>query len=117
MLANTHSIFNILNALIWLPFANVIVAIVNYIVPLKEDESSKDSLSYLDNRMLQTPSVAVEQFKNEVTRMLKICSDMVYETKVAFLEHDKELIESVRKKEAIVNKLEEELLVFLTQIP
>ncbi len=117
MLANTHSVFNILNALIWLPFVNVIVTIVNYIVPAKEDENTEHGLTYLDNRMLQTPSVAVEQFKNEVTRMFEICLDMVYEAKVAFLEYDDKLIKEVRKKEEIVNELEEELLVFLTQIP
>lgn len=116
MIANTHSAFNIINAIIWLPFVGFIVKIVNYIVP-GEDNDIKRGLSYLDERMLETPSVAVEQLKREVARMLEISTDMVRDAKEAFLNEDKDLIDAVRKKEEIINELEEELLVFLTKIP
>jgi len=116
MIANTHSAFNIINAIVWLPFVPVIVKIVNYLVP-GEEETMKRGLSYLDERMIETPSVAVEQLKNEVIRMFEISSDMVSDAKLAFLEQDKELIKSIQKKEEIINELEEELLVFLTKIP
>ncbi len=116
MIANTHSAFNIINALIWLPFVPFIVKLVNYIVP-GEDEDIKRGLSYLDERMLETPSVAAQQLKHEVARMLEISSDMVSDAKEAFRTENKDLIKSIQKKEEIINELEEELLVFLTKIP
>ncbi len=117
MIANTHSAFNILNMLIWLPFVPVIVKTVNYLVPRSKEEEQSQGLSYLDERMFQTPSVAAEQLKNEVTRMLEVAHDMVKDAKQAFCDEDEDLIKSIAKKEKVLNRLEEELLIFLTKMP
>lgn len=116
LVANTHTIFNILNTLLWLPFVGFMVRAVKYIVP-GEDMSLKRGLSYLDERMLETPSVAVNQLSNEVIRMFEISRDMVKDTADSFLTKDHELAKVVKSKEEVINELEEELLVFLTRIP
>ncbi len=116
LVANTHTIFNIINTLIWLPFVGLIVTLVNRLIP-GDDVSLKRGLSYLDDRMLETPSLAAEQLKHEVARMLEISTDMVEDVRQAFLDNDLELVKSIQKKEEILNELEEELLVFLTKIP
>ncbi|MCK8816247.1 Na/Pi cotransporter family protein [Natroniella sulfidigena] len=116
LVANAHTIFNILNTLLWLPFVGFMVRAVKYIVP-GEDMSLKRGLSYLDERMLETPSVAVNQLSNEVIRMFEIARDMVNDSADAFLTKDIELAKAVKCKEDIINELEEELLIFLTRIP
>jgi len=116
ILANTHSAFNILNALIWLPFIGVIVKIVNLIVPGEEEEIGR-GLTHLDERMLETPSLAVEQAEHEVLRMFNLAREMLEDTMEAFENQDIELIKVVHNKEDIINELEEKILVFLTKIP
>ncbi|MGM0409903.1 MAG: Na/Pi cotransporter family protein [Bacillota bacterium] len=116
LIANTHTMFNIVNTIVWIPFVGFIAKLVTYIIPGDDDEL-KRGLCYLDERMLETPSVVMEQVNNEVVRMHEIAKDMVYEASEAFMNDDEELAKSVIKKEEIVNEVEEELMEFLTKIP
>lgn len=116
LLANTHTVFNLLNTLVWLPFIGVMVKIVNRVVP-GEDVVIKRGLSFLDERMLETPSFAIDQLKAEVIRMYEIAVDMVRESTQLFLDYDQEVVKSVEQKEDIVNELEEELVTFMTKFP
>ncbi|MGM0502209.1 MAG: Na/Pi cotransporter family protein [Bacillota bacterium] len=116
LLANTHTFFNVLNTLIWLPFVGLIVYIVKKIIP-GEDERIVRGLSHLDQRMLETPTVAVNQLNNEINRMFKIVQQMVDDVNYLILENDLKSIEEIQEKEEIIDELEEELLVFMTKIP
>ena len=116
MLANTHTIFNVTNTLIWLPFVGFMVKIVNRIIP-GEEMSIERGLVHLDERMLSTPQAALSQVNMEVTRMHSLVQEMVLESKEAVLNKDTEMIKKIKHKEEIINEIEEELLVFLTDIP
>jgi len=116
LLANTHTLFNIVNTLIWLPFIGFMVKFVNKIIP-GQDDSIKRGLYYIDDRMLKTPTLAIEQVRNEIVRMFEIAQSMVCESNNAFLKQDIDFPESIKKKEDIVNEIEEDLLQFLTKIP
>ena len=116
LLANTHTFFNVLNTLIWLPFVGLLVVIVKKLVP-GEDQRIERGLSYLDQRMLETPSVAVNQLNNEVNRMFGIAYKMVDDINEFVLEHNTKALQEVQEKEEILDELEEELLVFMTKIP
>ena len=67
-IANAHTIFNIVNTLLLLPFSKYIIAIVNKLVP-GEDEVEKVGPKFLDNRLLETPVIAVGQVLKETIRM------------------------------------------------
>ncbi|SDL05666.1 phosphate:Na+ symporter [Halarsenatibacter silvermanii] len=112
MLANTHTLFNIVNALLWLPFMGVLKRGVMAVIP-GEDMTIKRGLTYVDMRMTETPGVAMDQVDQEVVRMLEISQDMVDEAMEALIEGDRELADRVIEKEEIVNEIEEDLLEFL----
>jgi len=112
MLANTHTLFNIVNALIWMPFMGVLERGVKRIIP-GEDMTIKRGLTFIDERMSGTPGMAMDQVKQEVLRMQDISKDMVEEAMEALIEGDSDLAEDVIKKEEIINEIEEDLLHFL----
>ncbi len=116
LLANTHTFFNVINALVWLPFVGFMVKLVTRMVP-GEETIIERGLSYLDERMLKTPGLAIDQLKKEVIRMYEITVDMVRESAQAFMDSDAKLAKSVGEKEVIVNEIEEELVTFLTKFP
>lgn len=116
LLANTHTLFNITNTLVWIPFVGLMAKMVTRLIP-GDDDTIKRGLRYLDERMLETPSVVMEQVNNEVVRMHEIARDMVYESSESFMSDDEELANAVITKEEIVNEIEEELIEFLTDIP
>ncbi|HKL76021.1 MAG TPA: Na/Pi cotransporter family protein [Halanaerobiales bacterium] len=115
LIANTHTLFNVLNTLVWIPFVGLMANIVTRVIP-GEDSTIKRGLYYLDERMIETPGVIMEQVNNEVIRMHEITKDMVDEATEGFINKDEELANSVIEKEEIVNEIEEELMEFLTKI-
>ncbi|NLM97767.1 MAG: Na/Pi cotransporter family protein [Halanaerobiaceae bacterium] len=116
LLANAHTMFNVINTIIWIPFVNFLVWLVGKIVPGK-DIVIERGLKYLDERMLETPSFAINQLKAEVLRMYDIAVEMFEETVKAFRKYDLELVKYVENKEDIINELEEELVKFITKFP
>ncbi len=116
MLANTHTFFNVLNALLWLPFVGFMVSIVRRLLP-GDEGVIKRGLNYLDERMLETPALAISQLKAEVLRMYEISREMVKETVRAFMNDDMEVVKYIEQKEEVINELEEELVHFLTKFP
>lgn len=116
MLANTHTLFNVVNTLVWIPFVGFLVTLVRKMVP-GEQIIIKRGLTYLDERMLETPGFAISQLKKEVLRMYDIAAEMMAETENTFKEYDPELVRAVEDKEEIINELEEELVKFITRFP
>ena len=59
-LANAHTLFNLLNTIILLPFANFLVILSTKVIKIKEYEKTEPiGIKYLDERMLETPSIAI----------------------------------------------------------
>ena len=66
--ANTHTIFNVVNCLLFMPLAGLMVVIVTKLVK-GEVEVIEHQTMHLDERMLVTPEIAIGQAKNEIIRM------------------------------------------------
>ncbi len=65
--ANAHTIFNVLNTLVFLPF---IPMYAKFIARLVSGQTvDKREAVYLDNRLLSTPAVALDQSVKELARM------------------------------------------------
>ncbi len=116
-LANAHTIFNVVNTLMLLPFAKILVNMVQKILPYDEEEE-KDvvGIKYIDDRILETPSIAVGQVMKEVLHMGNI-TKVSYEKAVeAFLENSEKKIREVFKLEKIINKMERDISSYLLKI-
>lgn len=116
MLANTHTVFNVLNTLIWFPFIGLFEKLLYKVLP-GEDLTLKRGLTYVDERMTSTPGLALEQVKKEIMRMYGITREMVNESVGTLRTADTKIAEQVIKKEDIINEIEEDLLHFLTALP
>ncbi len=66
-IANFHSLFNFTCTLLFLPFTKLLVRLACLSVP--EGEQKEDSLSKLEPRFLQTPSLALEQAQRCIADM------------------------------------------------
>ncbi len=75
-IAATHSIFNIVNVLLFIPFVGMLVRVLEQIVPSRETKEKK-RLTGLDMRMLENPVLAIEQSKKEIERMGESCENML----------------------------------------
>ncbi len=115
-IANAHTFFNITNVCIQIWFIGILVKIVNKLVPGEDEKSSTLVLEYLDNRLLETPSIAVGQVIKEVTRMGKLASVNLSHSMEAFLNSDEKMMNSVIENEVTINYLEREITSYLVAL-
>lgn len=73
-LAMFHTIFNVVTVIIVLPLTNALVKLVCRMVPDRAEEQHDDKprLFFVDDNMLKTPPVAVQQTKREIVNMAQI---------------------------------------------
>lgn len=73
-LAMFHTIFNVTTVIIVLPLTNLLVKLVTKIIPDKKEkpENNAPRFYFVDERLLITPPIAVQQVKNEILNMAQI---------------------------------------------
>ncbi|MCY6354684.1 Na/Pi cotransporter family protein [Clostridium sp. ZS2-4] len=114
-IANAHTIFNIANTIIMVPFINYLVLLVNKVIP-GEDEIEGFGTKYIDERLLETPIIAVGQATQEIVRMSKKAKENLLIAMEAFETDNEELIKKVYENEKLINLLEHEITIFLVKL-
>ncbi|MCA9142591.1 MAG: Na/Pi cotransporter family protein [Planctomycetales bacterium] len=116
-IAATHSVFNIVNTILFLPFAPMLIRLLNRIVPSKSFKE-KPHLTDLDIRMVETPSLAIEQSRKEIVKMGDSCAKML-----AWLgelsqqdEPNKQLADRLKQREQVLDSMQDEIAVFVTNL-
>ncbi len=121
-IANAHTIFNIANTLILLPFGALLARLVEYILPDRAAEESEVPVGrrwtemHLYPDLLAVPSMALEQTRGEIRRMAGVVRSMVEDIMGAFVSGDMETAGKVTKREEEVDYLGEQINDFLVSI-
>ncbi len=114
-IANTHSLFNIINVLIFLPLVGLLAKLTTLLIRGKEEEM-EFHLKYIDNRVLNTPPIALGQARAETKRMAQIAKEMLDETSLFLQDQDEKRIAPLEKKEEMVDLLQKEITDFLVAL-
>lgn len=114
-IANAHTFFNIVNTAIQLPFASLLVKAAEAIVP-GTDEREKPASIFLDERIIETPSIALGQSHKEIIRMGELVSENLSNARIALLNDKYEIVEGVLKREQLINKIEKEITEYLVRL-
>ena len=113
-LAIFHIIYNVIFMLAALPFIGPLEKIANKLIKDKEEEKMKASLKYIDNHLLDTPTVAMMQVKREIINMMHLSYDNLRlgYRRILYQDNsqDKELIETEDKIDYINNAITQFLI-------
>ncbi|MEG1310712.1 MAG: Na/Pi cotransporter family protein [Romboutsia sp.] len=117
-IANAHTLFNILNVLILLPFAKIIVNIAMKLVPEKDSEEDDDAkaIKYIDDRMIETPSIALANTIKETLRMGEKAKESLNSAMEGLLEKSNEKVERSFRREKLINELQKTILSYLLKL-
>ncbi|WFD09584.1 Na/Pi cotransporter family protein [Tepidibacter hydrothermalis] len=115
-IANAHTLFNIINVVIQFPFAMFIVKIAMTIIPEKEDEKEYRLTKYIDDRILETPSIALSNSVRETLRMGKKARKSLESSMNAFLNKSKKDADVTFEKERKINDLQKILTEYLMKL-
>ena len=116
-IANAHTLFNVVNVIVLLPFSKYIVKLVLRLIPVTEDEKEETSdVKYIDDRMIQTPGIAVGNAFLEIKEMANYAVDSVKYATEGILNYSEEEIDKTFAMEKKVNQIQRRLLDFLVKL-
>ncbi len=117
-IADFHTVFNLLNALVLLPFNKLLVRMAYIFVPEKSDTDNTPH-NLLEERLLQTPSVAIGQCVRMLIFLMKTALDN-YRNSTGMIfdngRHISDKLERVSETEEIIDKGESELTQYLVRV-
>ncbi|SDK04400.1 Na/Pi cotransporter family protein [Natronincola ferrireducens] len=113
-IANAHTFFNITTTLMLLPFSGILVKMAKKIVP--GEEETTHGVKYIDNRILNTPSIATASAIRETLHMGKVARESFKNAFDGFVNNDQNKIDESFKLEKVVNELEREMSAYLVSL-
>lgn len=114
-----HLVFNVASAIIMLPFVKQIVWIAEKLIKDKKSDITVEKLQFLDERILNSPSLAISQILKEISAMAHLAetnldlamSDVINKTDANF-----SLIEKNEKQINFLNKAITNYLVKISSL-
>jgi phosphate:Na+ symporter len=76
-------------------------------------DSAQPCASYLDLRIINTPTIAIEQARKEIVRMMHVASLMYADIREILFEFDSRRAETIRQHEKVLDSLNHEITAYL----
>lgn len=119
-LAGFHSLFNIINTIIFFPFAGVLVALASRLV--KSDRGKEPEaihLKYISTSLVSTPAININRASLEIRHMSELVLEMFDMVMDVFRNPSDRLgaaVEEVGRMENAVDRLEKDISDFLVRV-
>lgn len=112
-IAVVHSIFNIVTTVVLFPFSKQLEKLA---VKTVKDKNEKTEETFIDDRLLGTPALAVSECRNYTVEMGKKAIETLLDSVSLVSEFDSKLAESVVENEGILDNYEDKLGTFLVKV-
>jgi len=112
-IAVAHSTFNLFNTIVFLPLIGGLAGIVMKILPVTEDELTQKPVA-LENHLLNTPVIALEQTKREISRMARTAKKALRCSINGIIEDNRKELGAVREMEDFIDVFQLEITSYLS---
>ena len=113
-IAVVHTVFKLLALALLMPFGKQLEKL-SYII-IKKDESEIEKTELLDERLLTTPSVAIERCRNVTCEMAKLSVEILHDSLENLFVCDEKVGDKIRKGEDKADKYEDALGTYLVKL-
>ncbi|MDR2940961.1 MAG: Na/Pi cotransporter family protein [Clostridiales bacterium] len=113
-----HTLFNVTNTILLYPFSNNLISIVEKINKEKPAKKfvTNINLTHLDDRVLNTPSLAIQSCVKEITNLGTYVLESLELSKDAMIDKDKDKKDLIYTREKMIDSLEQEIVMYLVKI-
>jgi len=117
-IANANTAFKGFNVLMFIPFIFYIARFVTWLIPDKAIVKKEIiRTKYLDNILLNTPTMALESVRLELGHIGGIVAAMLNDIKPAFQQKNRTYLENIINRDDQVDVLHKKILEYLGKIP
>ncbi len=110
-IALVHTIFNVVTTILLLPFSKMLEKIANFTV--KDDGESEVKYSFIDKRLLSTPSVALSECTDRTVKMANIAKTTLNDAIDLLHNYSAKKDEEIRQSENDIDTYEDKLGTYL----
>ncbi len=114
-IAAAHTAFNVTAALVVLPFVGLLASLVTRILPGKGEEVSLQPV-ILEEHLLSTPSLAMQQIRSEILRMLRAAQRATKLAVTAVIRDKPQLAKQVAEKEQATDEFQTSITRYLVAL-
>ncbi len=114
-IAVSHSMFNVINAMIFLPLIGFLEKMSIRLVPKPKDDI-EEGPQYLEKHLLETPSLAMQQARNEIIYMLHTATKAVTTAVTSFLEGNLKILKKAEIYERTTDNLQSSITQYLIDL-
>lgn len=120
-MAAFHTLFNVINSAIFLPFVGFLASAASWLVPEKKDTHADQvfHLKYIASPILSTPAININQARMETRHMISITLTMFDKVMDLFSKPSEklgEVVEEIQKLENNIDILEKEISEYLVRV-
>ncbi len=115
-IANAHTIFNLANVVIQFPFAFILIKIAMWIIPETEEKVEEKLTRFIDDRILETPTIAMKSVINEALNMGNIANESLTYAMSGLFENQPAHAQQTFILEKKVNTLERLITEYLVKL-
>ncbi|WP_322990810.1 Na/Pi cotransporter family protein [Hoeflea sp.] len=116
IVANFHTAFNLLLALVFMPFLVPFSAVLRCCLPRKINPADPAQPLYLDPAATETPVVAIGAAAREVLRLVDVLGEMISGAKLSITSSDRKALSALRRKDNVLDSLNTAVKTYLTSI-
>jgi len=117
-IANAHTLFNVINAILFLFILPYLVKVAILLTPRGKKEEIEEiyHIKYLDRRYLDSPEVALVQTKQEIIRMAEEAQTMFDEVTRGLKIRNSKKLAKLKDREDVLDNLQREIIDFLVKV-
>lgn len=114
-IAMAHTVINVVTTILLMPCTKLLIRIANFFVRDSSEQSQED-FSFVDSRLLATPSVAIAECGNKTVEMAKIAEDTIFCSLSLLNTYDPKVADKIRENEDSLDLYEDKLGTYLVQL-
>ena len=115
-IANFHTLFNVVVTVMFIPFVRLLAKLAEMTIPDSVGEKTEVEIPVLDERLITSPAVAIQQAKSAVETMARN-AQLNYAASIPVLySHDSETLNLIHQRENIIDQLEVAISNYLVKI-
>ncbi len=111
-----HTVFNIANTIVMLPFSGFLVKIAGKLSSVRKGEVSEDEPIHLDDRILNTPNIAIENCIKEIVRLGTMAYENLQLACETVFSRNKNDIEKILEREQSIDNLTKAISAYMSKL-
>ena len=115
-IANAHTIFNVVNAALFIGFVSQLARLVTYLVPDRGDDAFAVQARHLDRDLVATPELALARTRQEIMRMASRTRLMLESVLPALIDGTRWELIAIQDLDDEVDALHQQIIDYLREI-